>query len=165
MSLDRSIVSYYGGADPGGTGALAIVRNDGALVRLDDMPMIDGRVVAGALNQWAMVDVEAWGIELVGSRPGEGRTSAFNFGARWGILHGTLGARHAVADVRPADWKKAYSIGGALDKQKAKARRLCSERWPEWHESFALAKHDGRAEAALIALYMANRWPDLKGDD
>lgn len=156
--------TLYGGADPGGSGALAIVDDAGHLVRVDDMPFIDGRVTAAALTPWANIDVEVWGIELVSTRPGEGRTSAFNFGARWGILHGALGARHAVADVRPADWKKAYSIGGELKGQKDKARRLCSERWPDHHERFALAKHDGRAEAALIALYMANRWPDLKGE-
>jgi crossover junction endodeoxyribonuclease RuvC len=56
-----------------------------------------------------------------------------------------------VTLVKPQKWKKHFS----LDKDKDKSRALANRRFPDNHQDFARKKDDGRAEAALIALYGA----------
>lgn len=149
------VTRYFGGVDPGGTGALAIVNQSGQMVAVEAMPMQDKRVTAALLRPWTEIDVELWGIEHVASMPKQGLQSMFNFGARWGVVHGALGARHrAVIDVRPATWKKTFRIGGDQKAQKAKARRLASEYWPTFADVFVAAGGEGKAEAALIAKHV-----------
>jgi crossover junction endodeoxyribonuclease RuvC len=55
--------------------------------------------------------------------------------------------------VRPNIWKKA--IGCPKDKDMA--RMLASRLLPQHSDNWPLKKHDGRAEAALIALYGLNK--------
>lgn len=46
---------------------------------------------------------------------------------------------------------------------KAAARHRASQLWPGLADSFALVKHDGRAEAALIALHGAHERNSMGG--
>lgn len=140
------------GIDPGASGAIALL--DGArLVCVHDIPHHDGKVnpvaVADLLWPWRDEEVEVW-IEDVHAMPKQGVSSSFKFGRAHGTVEGVLGAlRLPVHYVTPAKWKKHLG----LTKDKAASRRRATELWPLHAATFARVKDDGRAEAALIALY------------
>lgn len=149
------------GIDPGKTGALAFVDQDGLLAAVIDMPVVD-KVVSAALVAQA---IRTWGpssaaVELVHSMPGQGVASSFGFGRSYGVVLGVLGALDLpVVHVAPTVWKRGYHLGA----DKEKARRLAIDLWPKDAGLFARVKDDGRAEAALIALW-AVRQPWLRRD-
>jgi len=150
------------GIDPGLGGAVAFL--DAAAARvLDiiDMPTlalsrggkakreIDVHALAAALGRDRIGHAF---LELVGAMPGQGVSSVFSFGKSYGIAIGvvaTLGI--PMSFVAPRKWKAALSVPAAKDGARARASQLlpaAARFWP-------LVKHDGRAEAALIALYAA----------
>jgi crossover junction endodeoxyribonuclease RuvC len=55
--------------------------------------------------------------------------------------------------VSPAKWKRAYG----LDADKEKSRALALRLWPARADLFGRKRDHGRAEAALIARYGAER--------
>jgi crossover junction endodeoxyribonuclease RuvC len=55
--------------------------------------------------------------------------------------------------VTPAKWKKHFG----LNRDKGVSRSKATERFPEYANLFSRVKDDGRAEAALIALYGAEQ--------
>jgi len=82
-----------------------------------------------------------------------GVRSAFNFGCGYGQLLGVLGAlgvRHE--SVTPSTWKRWFKLSRDKEESRAKAIQL----FPQRAELFKRRKDDGRAEAALIALYGAD---------
>jgi crossover junction endodeoxyribonuclease RuvC len=148
------------GIDPGLSGAVALLR-DGNLLYVYDVPSLalkaKGRNVD--LPQLArifaeIVDVagtpdECW-IEEVHAMPKQGVSSSFKFGTAFGIVQGMAAAHMMpIRFVSPHHWKK----GLALPQGKDAARGTASRQWPTMAEHFARVKDDGRAEAALIALY------------
>lgn len=143
------------GVDPGATGALAFLDGDGDLVHIEDMPMLDKRV-SGALvadlidrHRPAHAVIEqVWGTSPMGA------ASAFSFGNGDGIVRGVLAhARIPVTEITPAKWKKAMG----LNRDKDASRKAALNRWPQHSAWFRFKKHDGRAEAALIALWGLER--------
>lgn len=93
-------------------------------------------------------------IEKVGAMPREGAVGAFTFGFSTGALHGLLVAMGIPYDtVTPQKWKKALGLTGDKDA----SRRLASRLMPQHAHLWPLKKHDGRAEAALIAWYAARQ--------
>jgi crossover junction endodeoxyribonuclease RuvC len=92
-------------------------------------------------------------VEQVGAMPGQGVSSTFAFGKAFGIILGVLAARSVpLTLVPPVRWKRAMGVlKGSKDGCRARASQLlpaAAHQWP-------LRRHDGRAEAALIALYGA----------
>ena len=147
------------GIDPGATGAIAVLNERGDLDVVHDMPYADGQVIAPLLarmiaeyiNQLdpAYDSVTCW-VEQVRSRPGQSAPGMWKFATGYGVILGVLGALDVpVRHVTPAVWKR--NLG--LTKDKGTSRRLACELWPAHAASFARVKDDGRAEAALIALY------------
>ena len=151
------------GIDPGLDGALACLI-DGQLLDVEDMPTftetrgrktirtINANGVANILRDFALANMETPTviIERVHAMPGQGVSSSFNFGDGYGVLRGvvaTLG--YPVEFVTPNAWKKA----AGLTADKGGSRRLAAQRWPAQADLFRLVKHDGRAEAALIAAW------------
>ncbi len=142
------------GIDPGKTGAIAVLDTDGRLLDVVDMPDVTGAALGAEvrmlLDDLAPHTVEVAWVERVGGRPGEGASRAFAFGAGWGGLLGALGALSVRVElVAPSAWKARMR----LTKDKAACRQRAMERWPADAERFRRIKDDGRAEAALIALY------------
>lgn len=148
------------GIDPGITGAVAWL--DGStLAKVEDLPVTEIKVGTGLRKRLvpallaSLFDGFNIGhvfLEEVASRPGEGAVGAFSFGRGFGQIEGVLAAmeiRYTL--VRPGAWKKY--LGVPADKGSARTR-ACRE-WPTMARSFARVKDDGRAEAALIALYGA----------
>jgi crossover junction endodeoxyribonuclease RuvC len=138
------------GCDPGLTGAIAALDNaTGALLWVEDMPVVDRLVNAAELADWLRGElIHAAAVEQVASRPGQGVASTFKFGQTHGTLLGVLGALSVpVVHVTPAKWKRTFG----LTSDKERSRRMAIELWPTMAGHFARKRDDGRAEAALIA--------------
>lgn len=142
------------GIDPGLSGALAALTDEGAIECLADLPIIrDGKLswVDGGRLQSLLIDTlhgrpARVFIERVQAFPSQGRSSAFNFGVGFGSILSILQARHlSIELVTPSHWKR--EVGLSSDKRASldKARLL----FPS--ADIGLAKHDGRAEALLLA--------------
>lgn len=143
------------GVDPGGTGAIACLDDDGGLICVFDIPQHAGIVspalILDELERWEIATDGATAvIEDVHSMPHQGVASAFKFGRAHGTVIGVLaGLRIPISYVSPAKWKRAMG----LSKDKDQSRRLAIETWPQRSHLFARKRDDGRAEAALIARY------------
>jgi crossover junction endodeoxyribonuclease RuvC len=141
------------GIDPGATGAVAIMSDNGYLIDLFDLPHIKGaglspQMLATALGEWD--DVNHAFIERVAARPGAGVSGMFNFGRDFGVILGVCGAMAIPYSLAtPSKWKR--DLGLTADKDQARAR--AAQLWPGAAKQFARKKDDGRAEAALIALW------------
>lgn len=138
------------GVDPGLTGALAWLDDNGRLVDACDMPTVDGQVncaeLAGIIRG---LTPRLAAVERVHSMPGQGVSSTFKFGTSYGAILGVLGALQVpVRHVAPGVWKRqAGLIGAGKDASRGKA----IDRWPDRHDLFRRKKDHGRADAALIA--------------
>lgn len=155
-------MSIWIGIDPGLQGALAVVSNDG-LINVIDMPKASerhgkesrDRICSHSLRDELLTIQHAHGkirvavVELVGPMPKQGVTSVFRFGYGCGQLEGVLAALCIPTEyVKPQTWKKALGLGA----DKAQSLALARAKWP-YADCFTLKKHDGRAEAALLAEY------------
>jgi crossover junction endodeoxyribonuclease RuvC len=91
-------------------------------------------------------------LEQVGPMPGQGVSSVFSFGKTYGVILGVIAA-HAIplTLVAPVSWKRALNVPKAKDGARARASQLLPAAAQQW----SLARHHGRAEAALLALYGA----------
>ena len=97
-------------------------------------------------------------LEQVASMPGQGVASTFKFGRSFGAVEGVLEAlRIPIVYVRPSIWKK--DLG--LDDDKDKSLDLASKLFPNNVDDWPLKKHNGRAEAALIA-YWGSKHGEIK---
>lgn len=149
-------MSWIIGIDPGLSGGIAILDQTGALQALEDLPVIrDGKLswIDGGRLQSLLIDTlhgrpARVFIERVQAFPKQGRSSAFNFGVGFGSVLGVLQARHlAIELVTPAVWKSAMGLNRDKRASLDKARLL----FPM--AELSCAKHEGRAEALLIARY------------
>lgn len=156
------------GVDPGANGALAFYspspnthpHQAPANLTITDIPStfvkLNGkqslRIDIASLSQ--IIDTYSKSItfavvEDVHSSPMMGVASSFNFGFSAGIIQGILAANFIpIKKIRPAAWKKELN----LTHDKNATRKRASEIWPQFKHLWPLAKHDGRAEAALLAL-------------
>ena len=146
------------GIDPGATGAVAWVTDHGHLIEVSDLPHVAKvgllpAVFATMLRGGDREPITHAFVERVASRPGAGVAGMFNFGRDYGQILGVLAALDIpVTLVTPQVWKRSLSV--PADKSAARAR--AAQLWPGLAGTFARVKDDGRAEAALIALYGAN---------
>lgn len=135
------------GIDPGKTGAIALLYDDGT-VYVEDLPFI-GKELSGPCLAKMFEELRPAHLytESLNSF-GMGRQSAFMFGQGFGTIVGVLAALHIpYTKVSPAKWKK--DLG--LSKDKDMARAMATRLYPANAESFKRKKDDGRAESVLIA--------------
>jgi crossover junction endodeoxyribonuclease RuvC len=144
------------GIDPGLDGALAFLTPHVG-VEIYDMPTvkvgkgrsIDEGVLARILDARAK-DIEYAVLEQQWARPTDGGPQGFKLGVGYGELRMLLASNFVpFVTVSPLRWKRA--MGCLADKDAARA--LASQLLPRDAHQWLLKKHDGRAEAALIALY------------
>lgn len=148
------------GVDPGKQGAIALYRPDTGALTVFDVPVFTGKKtvvdhygLARLVEKMAQTQATVW-LELVGTRPGEGAVGAFDFGRTYGLLLGVCAAHYLpISFVTPATWKAALKVRG----DKEVSRQRAAELFPRHGGLWPLKKHDGRAEAALIALYGARQ--------
>lgn len=143
------------GIDPGMNGAIAFYDGDELMIR--DMPVFarnkTKRVDASALHRFATeFKADHAYIEQVNAF-GMGASSAMNFGWTCGAIEACVAAANIpFTYVTPQKWKKALQC----PKDKDGARMRATQLLPTHYENWPLKKHDGRAEAALIAYYGFN---------
>jgi crossover junction endodeoxyribonuclease RuvC len=148
------------GVDPGLTGALFFLDpshpSTGEAVDLPvHMLMRGGKKkreldIAGLLEILTSRRLSDAFVEQVGAMPRQGVSGVFAFGKCYGIILGVLAARSIpLTLVPPARWKRALGVPKAKDGARARASQLLPEAAHQWR----LKKHDGRAEASLLALY------------
>lgn len=149
------------GIDPGLSGAIASLSDAENIIY--DMPtfeitknkskrrMIDIPKLLDILKKDGATHVF---IERVNAQPGNGITASFTFGFGCGVIEAAVTAAGIpFTYVHPQTWKSALSC----PKDKDGARMRASQLLPAMTHWWDLKKHDGRAEAALIALYGWNQ--------
>lgn len=97
-------------------------------------------------------------LELVGARPQEGRSSIFRFGYSTGAVNMALvGHGWDVHRPTPLSWKKHFQLTNSKltpAEKKDQSRLLAMKRFPGQAHLFKRKKDDGRAEAALLSLFV-----------
>jgi crossover junction endodeoxyribonuclease RuvC len=133
----------YLGIDPGKSGAIAALNDDGNIV-----DVFKGSETEHDIANWLRATILAPGakavIEHVGAMPHDRRGAAFKFGQSYGFLRGLVVAYQIqFAEARPQKWQKAMECmtGGDKNVSKAAAQRL----WPTFKITHA------NADALLIA--------------
>ncbi len=168
--------AIYIGIDPGLTGAIAVIRENGATVT--DLQSIDGQLdlkqlraemfIAKVQHQEEVYIV----IEDVHSMPDQGVASSFKLGRTYGRIEGLVYYFAQIWDgliiyVSPQRWKNSFGLINKRPKGspkltkaesekrrregKTRARELAAEIFPGIAESVARVKDDGRADALLLA--------------
>lgn len=148
------------GIDPGLQGALALMDGDG--IHIHDIPlikltkakksqtMVDTYELARIIDNLNNKPIQKVCIESVHAMPKQGVTSCFNFGKTFGIILGVVAANFIpVTLVTPQEWKRTLRVPADKDGARLRASQLmpkCSHYWN-------LKKHDGRAEAAMLAYW------------
>ena len=148
--------------DPGIHGAFASY--DGERLAVDDMPTFlrpagprntmrafqDMPEVVSLLQHMQLFGAEILVIELVGGIPNQSAHGSFIFGKGTGVVIGAaLGLGYRVEEVPAMTWKSALKVPSDKDRARDRASQLL----PAWSNFWPLKKHDGRAEAGLLALY------------
>ena len=149
------------GIDPGQTGGLALVQGgDGRRLKLLSampMPLLNVRKkkiadTIAAYEFFCMYVIDIGVTELVSSMPAQGVASSFQFGRAFGGIE-TLPYRLCATQeyATPSVWKQHMGLSkdknASIDLATRMFGRAAAEKyWP-------LKKHDGVAEAALIAAY------------
>lgn len=157
---------YFLGIDPGLSGAIAIYDPKADDLKVWDMPVHEIKVngkkkrtldIFGLANIIDPIagDIIKAVVEQVSAMPKQGVTSSFNFGFSAGCAQMVLAAYFIpLTTIAPATWKRAMGI----TKDKDNARREASRLLPKHSGLWPLVKHDGRAESALLAIYLAKQY-------
>jgi len=155
MTPDRTVV----GIDPGLRGALVILPARSTVVLWADMPlmpndkgMVKSRVDCAVLARFLMHAKPRGSvfviIEDVQPFSNNGAVGMFSLGQSLGAVRGVAaGLGFEGVLVRPAIWKKDLALGRDKGDSLSMARRL----FPTL--PLSLKKHEGRAEAALLAYW------------
>lgn len=158
------------GIDPGLSGGVAI--------------LITGGDLDGPCRCWGAIDIPTMGedvkrrvdakeferfiragipdhavIERAGIMPSQGASSGFRYGRAVGALEAVVHCCNVpLAIVEPQAWKKHFGLPGKLKATDAKEQaRLAALRvLPSAAEFFKLKKDHGKAEALLIAMWLAD---------
>lgn len=160
------------GIDPGKSGALALfdseVGRHGEITQIWDMPWqwvrVSGeprKAVCAVGIQRTLLESEATHavIEKVGGLPGQSGSASFTFGFGVGLVHASaIALAMVIENPSPMLWKAKMRA----PKNKNAARARATEMLPHARHWWPNVGHDGRAEAALLALYGARHvWPML----
>ena len=140
--------------DPGLSGAVAFYWiADPDRVDVHDMPVVDKQVNAAELVMLLRLrKPKAAVIEQMQPMGKMGAASSMKLGRNFGVLIGVVTALEIPMQLaQPSRWKKAMR----LTADKEHSRRIAIERFPRDAASFKRKKDEGRAEAALLALWAA----------
>lgn len=149
--------------DPGASGALAFFNVAAGSLDIIDMPTVevkrgnkDKREISPQMLA-ALIAARSPTtavLERVGAMPGQGSSSMYQFGRGVGMVEGVLAALHIPTEyVTPQAWQKAVGARDGKDGNRQRAAEL----FPAYAHLFARKKDDGRADAALMAFWRAQR--------
>lgn len=154
------------GIDPGLDGAIAVVNAKGKVLLCADTPTLTVKRGKKNKREYQVTEMNrllkraavfepgedfAVALEQVHAMPGQGVTSMFGMGMGFGMWQGLIAARRLPLQmVSPMKWKKYFG----LTKDKQASIILCQQKYPSSAQYLTLKKHDGRAEAILLAQYL-----------
>ena len=153
------------GIDPGASGAMTLLSKSEVISVLEFKEVgLIGYVKA--LEVWIHeYDIQAICIEKVSAMPGQGVTSMFSFGQRFGELIGMCVAlKLPIQFANPKDWQKELKIKtqdklSKPEKKKAIANAI-SLMYPSTYNLIIGSKggiKDGVSDAIAIASYIKNK--------
>lgn len=164
--------SIFIGVDPGLSGAIAVWEPEKNRLDVYDMPAqvfsrggkdrvrVDHRAL-GSLVRGLCADalrnsqLTLAAIEDVGGIPGQSADASCTFGKAIGAAEQAIaGAGIPLTYVPPGVWKRAAGLVGT---NKSASRDKASKEFPSHAGKWPLVKHDGRAEAALLARYLERK--------
>ena len=135
------------GIDPGKSGAFALLNTDEMQVETFDMPgtLDEKRALISGIGAVKCAWLERpFFPRMIGIK------NAVTIAQAYGELKACLFfAGVPTFEVDPSAWKKTMR----LSTDKNASRALASQYFPDCSDQWARVKDDGRAEAALIALY------------
>jgi len=153
----------YLGIDPGVTGALAEIDDDGANAKVWDTPTLNVKsgkktkteysatAMAQMLSQYAGMPLVMVALESVHAMPEQGVSSSFSFGRGLGLWEGILSAyKIPFMKIAPQRWKGSLLDG--MGKEKDASRLQAQSLFPR--VDLSLKKHHGRGDALLLAEYL-----------
>lgn len=153
-------MTIYLGIDPGFSGAIASLNSVTGDLHVIDMPVLTntkGKTEIDHIQLFEALRVPEprhmqihCYLEFIASRPGQSAPAMFRFGQGYGALEMAIAAnRIPVTYITPTQWKKYFG----LSSDKGASRGLATKRFPNQADLFTRVKDDGRAEAALLALF------------
>ncbi len=155
------------GIDPGNSGAICVFDVTAGMLTILDMPTVEvqsGNTLKRRLSEPMLAEllrphaIEHCALEQVGAMPGQGVSSMFAFGQSYGAIRGVLaGLRIPITMVTPVKWMRDLKISGGKDANRQRAAQL----FPAYAASFARVKDDGRADACLLAYWLASFGPSV----
>jgi len=146
--------SLYLGIDPGCSGALVLIEQDGTFVDHLLMPVIvqgsTSRVNGAAISAFLRGRrVKHAYIELVASMPKQGVASTFTFGHAAGLVQGVVvGAEIPYTLITPNKWKAAVGLRGS-DKDVARSRAV------QLYPGLRILDTKAKGQAVADALFLA----------
>jgi hypothetical protein len=149
------------GIDPGLGGAVGVL-HDQAAAEIFDTPTLTvvGEKTKRKYNVSAMASIlEPFQteqvlvvLENVHSMPKQGVASSFSFGEGLGLWKGIIAAYNLPMEMpSPQRWKKVIMADQGKDKDASRFKAI--QLFPSLADQLNLVKHDGRAEALLMAEY------------
>lgn len=142
----------YIGIDPGKSGALALLTEDGQCTVVPFQESAYTAILKAASGPSSVCC-----LEKVGAMPGQGVVSMFNFGHNLGYIEGLLQAFDIPYQlVPPQTWKKEFCVTS----DKNTSIEVCRKLFPHvclLPTARSRKPSDGMAEAILIAEYARRR--------
>ena len=143
----------YIGIDPGKSGALALLTEDGQCTVVPFQESAYTAILKAASGPSSVCC-----LEKVGAMPGQGVVSMFNFGHNLGYIEGLLQAFDILYQlVPPQTWKKEFCVTS----DKNTSIEVCRKLFPHvclLPTSRSRKPSDGMAEAMLMAEYARRRF-------
>lgn len=150
---------FYTGVDPGKSGAIASVDEDGTILKVSRFNQADteGRIaliIGDHLGELGWADFHAATIERVGAMPKQGLSSTFTFGRVYGEAWAGLILSHArVSTVTPGTWQSDMRLPKKVEYASHK-RAIKQAAETRWGRTFTLDQVD--------AIWIAE-WARLRG--
>ena len=142
----------YIGIDPGKSGALALLTEDGQCTVVPFQESAYTEILKAASGPSSVCC-----LEKVGAMPGQGVVSMFNFGHNLGYIEGLLQAFDIPYQlVPPQTWKKEFCVTS----DKNTSIEVCRKLFPHvclLPTARSRKPSDGMAEALLLAEYARRR--------
>ena len=143
----------YIGIDPGKSGALALITDDGQCTVVPFHESAYTEILRAASGPSSVCC-----LEKVGAMPGQGVVSMFNFGHNLGYIEGLLQAFDIPYQlVPPQTWKKEFCVTS----DKNTSIEVCRKLFPHvclLPTARSRKPSDGMAEAMLMAEYARRRF-------
>lgn len=148
----------YTGVDPGKSGAIASLDQDGTILKVSRFNQADteGRIALIIGDHLAELEecIHAATIERVGAMPKQGLSSTFTFGRVYGeAWAGLVLSKARVSSVTPSTWQSDMRLPKKVE-YAAHKRAIKAEAETRWSRTFTLDQVD--------AVWIAE-WARLKG--